>query len=52
MKTIPKLKASRSLRLGLDFTVEVEGDARQFIAELKQALADHGLSDALEIRSE
>ena len=49
-KLIPKLKAGINLKLGLSFTLELEGaDAQQFISDLKQALADLGLSEALKI---
>ena len=49
-KLIPKLKAGINLKLGLSFTLEVEGgDALQFISDLKQAIEDLGLSDALKL---
>jgi hypothetical protein len=49
-KLIPKLKAGVNLKLGLSFTFELEGaEAQQLISDLKQAIEDLGLSDALKI---
>jgi hypothetical protein len=49
-KLIPKLKAGINLKLGLSFTFELEGaEAQQLIGDLKQALVDLGLSDALKV---
>jgi hypothetical protein len=49
-KLIPKLKAGINLKLGLSFTLELEGgEAQQLINDLKQAIEDLGLSDALKI---
>src|SRR5216684_882968 len=49
-KLIPKLKAGTNLTLGLSFTLELEGGAaQQAISDLKQAIEDLGLSDALKI---
>lgn len=50
MKLIPKLKSSANLRLGLDFTFELDGpDAQQFVNDLKQTLADLGLSETVKV---
>jgi hypothetical protein len=49
-KLIPKLKAGINLKLGFSFTLELEGgEAQQLISDLKQAIEDFGLSDALKI---
>lgn len=49
-KLIPKLRSGRNLRLGLDFTLELDGrDADQLVSDLKVALSDLGLADALKI---
>jgi hypothetical protein len=49
-KLIPKLKAGINLKLGLSFTFKLEGaEAQQLIGDLKQAIEDLGLSDALKI---
>jgi len=49
-KLIPKLKAGVNLKLGLSFTLELEGaEAQQVLGDLKQAIEDLGLSDALKI---
>ena len=49
-KLIPKLKAGSDLKLGLSFTLEVEGaEAQQLISDLKQAIEDLGLSHSLKI---
>lgn len=49
-KLIPKLKSSANLRLGLDFTFELEDrDAQQFVNDLKQTLADLGLAGSVKV---
>jgi Protein of unknown function (DUF499) len=49
-RLIPKLKSGANLRLGLEITLEVDGhDAQQFVNDLRQTLADLGLSEALKI---
>ena len=49
-RLIPKMKSGGSLSIALDFTVELDGrDAQQLTIELRQALADLGLADALKI---
>jgi hypothetical protein len=49
-RLIPKLKAAINLKLGLSFTLEVDGaEAQQFVSDVKQAIEDLGLSDALKI---
>ena len=49
-KLIPKLKAGVNLKLGLTFTLELEGvEAQQVLGDLKQAIEDLGISDTLKI---
>ena len=49
-KLIPKLKAGTNLKLGLSFTLELEGaEAQQLIGDLKQAIEDLGLAAALKV---
>jgi hypothetical protein len=49
-KLIPKLKAGINLKLGLSFTLELEGaETQQLIGDLEQAIEDLGLSGALKI---
>jgi len=49
-KLIPKLKASINLKLGLSFTLELEGaEASQLISDLRQAIEDLGLAEVLKV---
>jgi hypothetical protein len=49
-KLIPKLKAGMNLKLGLSFTLELEGaEAQQLIGDLKQAIEDLGLEAVLKV---
>ena len=49
-KLIPKLRSGANLRVGVEFAVELDSkDAAHFLQELKQALADLNLTDALPI---
>jgi uncharacterized protein DUF499 len=49
-KLIPKLRSGANLRVGVEFAVELGSkDAAHFLQELKQALADLNLTDALPI---
>ena len=52
-KLIPKLKAGTNLKLGLSFSLELDGaEAQQWIGDLKRAIEDLGLSAALKIEAE
>ena len=49
-RLIPKLKAGINLKLGLSFTLELEGaEAGQLIGDLKQAIEDLGLATVLKV---
>jgi hypothetical protein len=49
-KLLPKLRAGRDLRLGIDFSVTVESDAvDHVVGELRQALTDLGLNNTVEV---
>jgi hypothetical protein len=49
-KLIPKLKAGINLKLGLSFTLELEGaEASQLISDLRQAIEDLGLAEVLKV---
>jgi hypothetical protein len=49
-KLIPKLKAGTNLKLGLSFSLELEGqETQQLINDLKQAIEELGMSDSLKI---
>jgi hypothetical protein len=47
---LPSLQAGTNLKLGLSFSLELEGtEAQQLISDLKQAIEALGLADALKI---
>ncbi|MFQ5844962.1 MAG: AAA family ATPase, partial [Planctomycetota bacterium] len=49
-KILPKLRSGAELRIGVDFSVTVEGNrAEQLAADLRQALQDLGLADDVRI---
>jgi hypothetical protein len=51
-KLIAKFNAGINLKLGLSFTLELDGaEAQQLISDLKQAIEDLGLADVLKIET-
>jgi len=49
-KVLPKLRSGSDLRIGVEFSVTVEGQlARSFEADLKQILADLGLTNSVKV---
>ena len=48
---LPKLRGGAELTLGVEFSATVEGDrADGLVADLKQILADLGLSEKVDVR--
>lgn len=51
-KILPKLRSGADLRIGVDFSVNVDGgDAERLVAELRQALEDLDLTGRTQITS-
>lgn len=50
IKLLPKLRSGSDLKIGVDFSVTIDAAvARSMEAELRQALADLGLTDRLHL---
>jgi len=50
-RLLPKLRSNPSLKLKVDFTLDVTGDeADRLQTELRQALSDLGLKDQVQIK--
>jgi len=49
-KILPKLRSGTDIKIGIEFSVTVDGQmARSFEVDIKQILADMGLSDSVKI---
>jgi hypothetical protein len=47
---LPKLRSGSDLKIGIEFSVDVQADvAQSFEADLKQILADLGLTDRVQV---